>query len=748
MPIPSRTFLAILLLAIAGPLGVHAPQDPASRPGIAALLAGVGQIASPGVPGAFCVFGPRAFPVVAGRIDRDLRAPVVAAAEYGRGRIVAFGHGGYFESAAVADTGRLLANAIRWAARSRSPANSSLKIAIVGARRVRMDLSSFGVTLQSVSGDLDPSKLATFDALVTDPFDASDDEVKALAQFAEDGGGLVVAGLGWGWLQLHHGKSLADYPANRLLVRAGILYSDATVGPVSGKSISAAPEPSELLQATRALDVLLAEGAASRGSKMAKRDLAQAAFTLSLAARTLPSDDRLLRPRIAELVESRSPVVPTPERPVRTEDALDRTLLTLQLRALQSLPPERCTSHPSSSAFPGPVPAGAARVARDVAIDAGLPGWQSTGLYAPAGEVITITVPGSSPESLQGATIQIGCHTDALWNLDTWKRVPEIVTTAALRSGVNRVASAFGGLIYIQVRANGGVARAKLAISGAVEAPWFRLGTTTNDEWKASLRQHPAPWAELQTSKIVLTVPAADIRSLDDPEALMKYWDSVADGAADLYGRSRERERAERYVADVQISAGYMHSGYPIMTHLDAGPLLTDLKRMRSGGAWGPYHELGHNHQEGDWTFEGTGEVTNNIFSMYAIEVIAGASVKDGDRSPEKRAERIGKYVKGGRKFETWKSEPFLALDMYMQVKEAFGWDIYKKIFAEYRNLPRASRPRNDAAKRDQWMLRLSKAANRNLGPFFDAWGVPVSDEARKEVAGLDPWMPGDMPAR
>jgi hypothetical protein len=68
------------------------------------------------------------------------------------------------------------------------------------------------------------------------------------------------------------------------------------------------------------------------------------------------------------------------------------------------------------------------------------------------------------------------------------------------------------------------------------------------------------------------------------------------------------------------------------------------------------------------------------------------------------------------------------------------------KLFAEYRDLPKGERPKNDDEKRDQWMLRFSKAVGKNLGPFFETWGVPTSETARKEVANLPKWMPADWP--
>jgi hypothetical protein len=95
--------------------------------------------------------------------------------------------------------------------------------------------------------------------------------------------------------------------------------------------------------------------------------------------------------------------------------------------------------------------------------------------------------------------------------------------------------------------------------------------------------------------------------------------------------------------------------------------------------------------------------------------------------------------------FEVWKRDPFLALWMYVQMREAFGWQAFKDVFAEYRRLKAEERPANDAAKRDQWMVRFSRRVGRNLGPFFEAWGVPTSEAARASIADLPVWMPVGM---
>ena len=103
-------------------------------------------------------------------------------------------------------------------------------------------------------------------------------------------------------------------------------------------------------------------------------------------------------------------------------------------------------------------------------------------------------------------------------------------------------------------------------------------------------------------------------------------------------------------------------------------------------------------------------------------------------------------HLSGGADFEKWKASPFLGLIMYAQLKDAFGWDAYKKVFAEYRALAEEDRPKNDDEKRDQWMIRFSRTVRRNLGPFFHAWGIPTSEEARESLSELPVWMPESFP--
>ncbi len=42
----------------------------------------------------------------------------------------------------------------------------------------------------------------------------------------------------------------------------------------------------------------------------------------------------------------------------------------------------------------------------------------------------------------------------------------------------------------------------------------------------------------------------------------------------------------------------------------------------------------------------------------------------------------------------------------------------------------------------------FSRQTGKNLGPFFEAWRVPVTAEAKAKIADLPTWMPAGMTNR
>jgi hypothetical protein len=734
-----RRCLATFLVAAAA---VALPAQTAEPPH-ASLVAGVKEIGFPGLPGTICVFGPKAFPVVTAPSGKA-PAAVVAAGEGGGGRVVLFGHEGFLvpEGLAAGDTLKLVTNAVRWAG-----GGKATEVWVLGLPGTADALTKAGLPAANAKGTPAGAKGRV---LVCNAGGIKAADGPAVEKFLAAGGGVVAGNPGWGWEQVNPGKTLvADHAGNKVFAAAGLVIAGGTLDEAAGKRI-AVGTPDRLAH-TATAETLVAAAAAG---KAAPADARAAEATLTHALRALPAADQAkLTARLTKALAGVPDAVPTAKQPLKGGTP-GRLVLGLRTKLALDLPPDRITADPAAAGFPGTVAKGAPRVkGRAVAVRTGVPGyvgdgagvsanvdiWHSTGVYAAPGEVVRVTVPAAAAG--KGLGVRIGAHTDELWHLDRWERAPQISRWFPLAAPTTAAANPFGGLVYVTVPVGAKLGDLTATVDGGVQAPTYFAGKTTAAEW-AKLRAAPAPWGEFVSDKCVLTVPAAVARAVENPADLTAFWDSVLDGCADLTAVPRARGRAERLVFDEQISAGYLHSGYPIMGPVELAALAVNVPRMKREGAWGFFHELGHNHQQRAWTFDGTMEVTCNLYSLYLLETLCpGAPVHD-EMKPPAVARNAAKHKAGGSTFANWQREPFVALVVYDQLRRSFGWDVFKRVFAEYHALPPADRPRTEAAKRDQFVVRFSKAVGKNVAPAFEAWGVPVTDAAKREVAALPVWEP------
>ena len=226
--------------------------------------------------------------------------------------------------------------------------------------------------------------------------------------------------------------------------------------------------------------------------------------------------------------------------------------------------------------------------------------------------------------------VRVGAHKGDISVREEWTRMPVISRRFRVVSVTTLVANAFGGLIYIEVPHKANLGKIAVSIEGAVAAPLFVLGETDPAAWRIEIRHAPAPWAEIAGRNMIVTTPSSEVRGLDDPAAVAETWDRVLDLNAELAAwPSPARLRRERFVVDRQIPRGYMLSGYPISAHLDQQANLVDVEHLRTEGNWGIFHEVGHNHQSTDWTFNGALEVVVNLFTMYAYEILCGIPVTE-----------------------------------------------------------------------------------------------------------------------
>ena len=673
------------------------------------------EIVGGGVPGTILVAGEPAFPLVWGRAG-NARVPVAAATRMGKGRVVALGHDLFLADAGMAKPSNVafLRSSLVWLAGGVQPKTICYDTRTRRYRGTVAQLEGFRIQPIDRLEQLENVELPA--VFLVGPESYSVDEMPKVRAFLERGGGALCSVVGWGWYQIHQKSFKTQSAFNALLGPAGIYTDDNTVSPVKDKFFPVV-EPS-------ALPMSCAEALAQVQKTEKQKDSVnvarQTSFLLSAFGRILPDDECRYRPQIVDIFGGDRPLpAPSPKHPIGVERLRDRLATVAFQDAWQKDPVKVWPAHPAAKVYPG-VPESKQRVTRTVTVDLSVPRWHGTGLFAVAGEPLTVTLPQGMEK--MGMRLRIGTTTCRVTAHETWKRAPVVDVEVPLDKTEIRLSSPFGGMVYVTVPA-GKTGTAQIKIGPACPAPWFVKGRDTAATWRESLRDLPAPMAEIESDKVVFTVPSSYIRKMEDPLPLLEVWSEIMDLDAQMTGIPCKRSSPERFCIDEQLCAGFMHAGYPLMIPMESAHLLVDAKTIREGKAenvWGFFHEMGHNHQNYDWTFDGTVEVTVNFFTLYCMENICGIKPRQTRMGSARLRKAYDNWLASGHPYSQWKSNPFLALEFFVRLQERYGWEPFKKMFAEYRKLPQSERPKSDYEKRKQWAQRFSRIVGEDLCEQFN----------------------------
>ncbi len=712
------------------------------------LLRGMGQTSWGGWPSPVLPIGEWAFPVAFAEGGYTSEIPVISASHVGKGRMLGYGHENWvYGSGGIEETAFSL-RAVEWVCGT----NAEVGLAYgAGFDDFQDDLESEGHT---VHNSVSPDNLSGVDCFLDEFWNGHDDDDNAnIVAFLLGGGGVIMGGHAWYW-SYSNTDVAHNYPGNKIAKETGLFVSNAW----GYNEMDMSELPHELTRPRAAIDAI--RGDRIEGQILSTDEASIADSTLSLCTSVVSLDFDDFWAPLREVVNQTGWTVieyGTLWDDVGYnlgEDPVADSLLRVETALTQGLPANELPSHPSHIEFPGEVPGNASRVVRTVSVDgnqSGLPsnfGYSSarahlrmtTGTYAAPGEVITVTLPPHVVDS--GTYILVGAHSDSLWGKEQLHRHPEIVRWWYVDGIEMEVGNAFGGPIYVAIEPGSSLGVFDVTISNAVESPTYIHGETSVEDWVQQSRHYPAPWAELGSDQFILSVPSHEIRGLEDPDDLMEWWGQALGMEHELYG-FLPWSRVERAVFDAQISAGWMHSGYPFMAHDLSVSSVVNVTHMSEEGDWGMFHELGHNHQWMPSTLPGTTETGCNFASVYLMEDLVGVG-GHGAVSPEQRETRTRTYFDNGANIADW--SVWVALETFLMVKEEWSWAEITSALSVYYDLPAAEVPSTDDEKFNAWVLHLSNSTGFNLAPYHAAWGFPLVQSTFDALDHLPVWV--DDPLR
>ena len=249
------------------------------------------------------------------------------------------------------------------------------------------------------------------------------------------------------------------------------------------------------------------------------------------------------------------------------------------------------------------------------------------GVFAPAGEVLTITIDESLIDSK--LTVNIGYPYSAsdlgANKFDRWPkdRMAKFYLSFTLTDTVTYIGSPLGGMVTLDgVSSNLG--NFKIKVSGGINMPDYKLGISTKEDWKNILAA-PAPYVWLLTPHQYFVMPKVEIKDIEDPYQALLWWHKAS--MISIYGVGRENT-SHFLTPVISVYDSYVFVGEAVATvwafYTNAPSYwckgVLDYESIMSTGSWGAAHEYNHHHQaytysSSEWGVGGCDEMTNNVLN-------------------------------------------------------------------------------------------------------------------------------------
>lgn len=359
-----------------------------------------------------------------------------------------------------------------------------------------------------------------------------------------------------------------------------------------------------------------------------------------------------------------------------------------------------------------------------------------TGFHLPPNATVQLNV-----EQLAGSTrpqLLIGTYSRYLskWN-------PQSIQ---LTAGVNNITTdAYGGLLWVRFGTSGTPSsRVRITfVSGHQRVPVYIKNQTT--DWANQLSTYAtAPDVVLvgdRVYQVYSRTRALNTQSQDNNYVLTKA-DQIMNAEDDISGLDGSAPQHQPNVhtrvlmTETDNPDGWMTATAYRTYYVNAAASSPFTASIGSSSGWGPWHELGHMHQQQAWKWSGLGEVTVNIYSLAAERSmgVTPSRLKRDNIWPQ--ALTFLANNKRNKDFNAaFSNDVWIRLCMFHQLWLAYGDNFYKQLHKQTRvELPAVS---TDAQKMRYFMLKACTISGHNLTNFFKKWGFKVDSSVYAEIANL-----------
>lgn len=356
-----------------------------------------------------------------------------------------------------------------------------------------------------------------------------------------------------------------------------------------------------------------------------------------------------------------------------------------------------------------------------------------TGFYLPPNTSMTLSV--SLLKGNRTPAIMIGTYSryKNKWN----------PTVKKLNAGINTIIDADGGLLYLVFTNDIPTDQVSIKFfNGMRPVPYFQLGRTTQEDWVKMVDSlNNVPDVQLVGDKTMITFSLENAKKVkgENLENLIKRADrviAIEDSISGLFGSDPlDQPNVHKYLLtesdnpDYYMAATYYRTWYRNTDAVSAILRAADF-------AWGPWHELGHMHQQGSWTWGELTEVTVNVYSLAVEKALGYTTTRLTSQGEWTKAKTYLAKSESEKDFNNSSVSVWTRLCMFQQLKLAFGDSFCHSL---HRNARReANRPSSTDAKIRWFMLNACTISGKDLSSFFKKWGFKLSSQSITDAAFTD----------
>jgi hypothetical protein len=99
-------------------------------------------------------------------------------------------------------------------------------------------------------------------------------------------------------------------------------------------------------------------------------------------------------------------------------------------------------------------------------------------------------------------------------------------------------------------------------------------------------------------------------------------------------------------------------------------------------------------------------------------------------------AAKCGTYLSSPN-FTIWQNSAGVALAIYVQVIEDFGWDAMQRVLSSYETGKSSTYPKDTQGQVDLLWSKYSIESGEDLSPLLRKWGIPFTSNLTSKVTGL-----------